>query len=785
MIKNYFVIAFRNIKKFRFHSMINFIGISIGIAASLMIFIWVKYELSFDKFHDKIDNLYQVSIFWHIPNGNVESFETNYALAPMLKDNFADITESSSYEKIRMRIKIQTNNEQNSFYEENLIFTTPSLFKMFNFPVISGDYEKSLKEPHFVFLTKHIAMKYFGSIDIIGKSISIGSADYPDANYTIGGILEDCPENSTIRFNIVASYITLDGLFQRRADNWSGQYGWTYINIKKGTDIKDLNKRMSEYYSKLHKPEVTKTLNIYPLKKIHLYTSHGTGNIKSIYVFLLIAFFILSSACFNYINISIAQSIARIKEIGVRKVHGAKKIQLIKQFITESFMLSIISVFLSLILIILSLPFFNELTGIDLNPLKKIEVYFYLIIIAIITSIGTGIYPAFYLSSINVVKSFNYKRSSKSKLRKLLVILQFISSIVLIICSIVVSQQLNYIKNKDLGMNIKDVITFPMSGERQLFDTFKEELLKETDIKAVSSSFSLPNNVELTFNGLVVPGRSDIQEIGINMNLVNYDYIETMEIKMIQGRTFSKSYVTDERSAIMNQKAVEVLNLKEPIGQKFVLWGRYEGTIIGVTNNFHFESLKNNIKPLLLIKGMGFQFDNVIIKISPYNTQNTIKRIEEIWKKYNPDYPFVYSFIEQKSAQMYKSEQKIGEIFSYFTLIAIIISCLGLFGLASLLSVQSAKEVGIRKVLGASVSKITVFMTMGFVRWVVLANIIAIPISYYFMNKWLQTFCYKINISPWVFIIAFFTSISIAIISIIFHTIRAANVNPVKVLSQE
>jgi len=785
MIKNYFITAFRNIVKFRFHSAINFIGIAIGMAASLMIFIWIKYEIGFDKFHKQIDNIYQVSLIWHTQNRELETFDTNYALAPVLKDKFADVVESSSYEQIRMRIKITSSEELKTFYEDDLIFTTPSLFKIFNFPVLTGDYEKQLLAPNVVFLTKHIALKYFGSLDVIGKSISMGSADYPDANYTIGGVLEDCPENSSIKFNIVASYKTLDGLFQRFVDNWHGEYGDTYIKLRDGVNVKEFNKRISDYYQTLQQPGVIKSLKVHPFKKIHLFTPRGSGNIQSILIFVMIALFILASACINYINMSVVQSISRMKEIGVRKVNGAGKMQIIKQFITESFLLSFIAILLALLLIRIFMPVFNELTGINFNILYRLDVYFYLFIIALITSIGAGSYPAFYLSSVNVIKSFNNTTASKSTLRMFLVVVQFITSIVLIISSVIVTQQLSYIKNKDLGINTKNVIAFPMLGDRRNYDYFKAQLLKEEGVITVTSAFFLPNNIDLSDNQVEIYGRSDIQNVNVNFNCVNYDYIETMGIKLEQGRAFSKEYASDERSAILNRKAVEMLNLKNPIGQRFRVWGWYEGTIIGVSDNYHFESLKNNIKPIFLVKGIDIQFDNILIKISPNNIPQTIKNIEGVWKKLNPEYPFVYSFIDQKFEEMYKSEQKMGKIFSYFTFIAIIISCLGLFGLASLLSVQRAKEVGIRKVLGATVGQITTIMTMRFVKWVIIANILAIPIAYYFMNKWLQSFYYKISISIWVFIIAIVVSISIAVISVIFHTLRSANVNPVNVLSQE
>lgn len=800
MIKNYFIITLRNLWRQKGYSVINILGLAIGFAAFILIFIHIIDELSYDKFHKNADRIYRVSV-----DGMVAGDILNVALsaAPTGETMVREIPQILTSTRVDpFPQSVHFSFEDKNFYQEGLLFVDSTFFDVFSFNLIRGNPDRVLVNPYSLVLTESVAVKFFGNKDPIGQSIRMNN----NANFTITGIVEDPPSNSHFGFEALASFTTMIEMNGEEAyRHWGSLSLYTYVLLAKDAAPAEIEKSFPDLYLK-HMEDLSTLDNIsfdpylQALTSIHLHSDlmaelETNSDISYVYAFLAIAIFILLIGCINFMNLSTARSIKRSKEVGLRKVVGAHKLQLIIQFIGESLIFSFVALIAGLILVEISLPTFNYLLDKDLSIslFSSWNPVLLLIALAFIVGVIAGSYPAFYLSSfkpIKVLKGYLTQRSGKSTVRNVLVVTQFSISIFLIICTGLVFYQLNYVSNKKLGFSKEQVLIIPLRGDA-LFDKaslLKNELKNLSCVSDVSSSRFVPGR-DMDGSGFVPEGYDETNPIIIFNNQVDHDYLKTMNMNLLLGRDFSREYSTDSLSVIINETLQKKLGWTEPLNKKIVGFGRtgpFELSVVGVVEDFHFRSLHDVIEPSLMFLGpSNNRFLNV--KLMPGDQQQSLQMIQEKWKELESSMAFDYYFLEEDYDSLYKAEQRVGEIFFYFTLIAIIIACLGLFGLASYNAEQKRKEIGIRKALGSSVQMIILMLSKQFTRLVILANVLAWPIAYFFMTEWLSNFAYSIRILDnwWIFILSAFVALAIALITVSYQAIKAAVVNPIDAIKYE
>ena len=796
MLKNYLKIALRNIRRHKGYSFINIFGLSIGITCTILMLIYVHHELSYDRFHKNAENIYRVT--------NKKEMDWN-ALSPgALKSALlADFPEVVRAVRVcpwggYIDFNGSINYEGNRYIENKFLIVDPEFLDIFTFPLISGDSKKALSEPFSVVLTQEMAEKYFSNEDPMGRILKFDNR----YDYKITGILKNVPANSHFVFDFLISLETMYYTSYRGRKsaliNWSHWFSATYIQLEKNCNPNVLENKLQALVKK-HIGERSKNeFHLQTLTKIYLNPLNPpmgkTSDIRYIYLFSVIAFIIMLIACFNYINLSTAHSARRLKEIGIRKIVGADRPHLIRQFLGESILFAIIAFILSITFVELILPAFGSLIDRELNFGFFYDSWILLALICIIALVGiiSGSYPALFLSSLSPLNTLKggFKIGSKksSGVRNSLVIIQFVFSIGLIICTFTIYNQLSYIKNRDLGFKKNHIIIIPvteMNLERD-YEPFKNELSQYSQISDISVSSKLPSLIT-GGGGAKWEGKTD-ENIRFTRGFVDYDFLDLYGIELLEGRNFSKRIPADiEQAYILNKSAVKAIGWEVPIGKRFNQWGKEDGVVIGVVDDFHFLPLHQKIEPLVLslIQNDWEEARFFSIKISPSDIASTLSFIEEKFKEFSPDSPFSYSFLDEIIDRMYRSERKLGQSFIYFTLIAVLIACLGLFGLTSFTAEQKTKEIGIRKVLGASVSNIFLLLTKEFAKCVLIANIIAWPIAYYAMHRWLQGFAYRINIGPWTFILAAALALIIALLTVSYQAIKAATANPVDSLRYE
>jgi len=811
MFKNYFKIAFRNIWKQKGYSFINIFGLAVGLACAILIITFIQNELSYDKFNKKSDRIYRVTREWFNKNGESSFHLARVAppIGPLLKNDFPQIIR----EEVRFlhdNAFLEINN--NPIIENNFYWAEQSAFKIFTIDFLEGDPESALKEPNSLVLTESAAKKYFRNEDPLGKTIKYEH----QLDMKVTGVIKDVPENSHFHYDFLASFITLydpDIIGRKTLEtNWGSNNYITYLMLPENFPISELKSKVPEFIDKHmlqvmrelnmdlpeNPPHTNTTLHFQKLTDIHLY-SHLTsevepnGDISIVYLLIAIALFMLLIACINFMNLASARSTKRAKEIGVRKVMGAEKTQLIKQFLGESMITVLISLFFALIIVEVALRPFSDFMQRELSfSLTGNPVLFGIILgITLFVGLAAGAYPAFVLSSFNPVKSLHDKlsMSRKSKFRSILVVLQFTISIALIISMGIVYSQLQFVQSKDLGYNKDHLIVLPSSQKiKDNLDSFKSQLLQNPEIKMVTSSRLVPSDMLLNSWGADIydNGKKEAVSFRLAVQEVDYDFIDTYQLKMLKGRNFSKDYSTDDSAAfILNETAVKKLGwTNENAVGKRLDYGSHEGRIIGVVKDFNFETLHNEIIPIImLITHRGN--NQVTVRISGSDIAGTLGFLKSKWAQYRPGYPFDYEFINQSLDNLYRKDQKLGTAFGIFAVIAIIIACLGLFGLASYTAEVRTKEIGVRKVLGATVSNITLLISKEFLWLIIAANIVAWPIAYYGMNKWLSEFAYSTSINIWLFIAAGFLALFIALLTVSYQSIKAALQNPVKSLKYE
>ena len=782
MLKNYFLIAIRNILRQKGYSIINIFGLAVGLASVILILLWVKYEFSYDHSHKNVDRIYRLGQTLFYSSGPLNTFSMPGPLSAAVKENFPEVEESFRFKYSGMILRY----EEKKFSEE-IVYADKELFSVLTVDFIAGD-PKAIFDDYFsVVISEKIAKKYFGSGNAIGKVLKFSS----DKNFKVSGVFKDIPLNTSLRFDIC---IPLEHL--EKDQDTKIVYGWnsfgTYILLKEGITWDAAEAKLKNFYPIASgRTESTVELWLWPLTKSHLYNYSGGGMIDTIYMFILIASVILIIACINFINLATARSAKRSKEIGLRKVVGANRKQVATQFIGESIFTSFLSLFVAILLVSLILPSFNLFTEKELifdfaDPI----IVGSLIALTLFTGMIAGIYPALYLSSfrpIIVLKGFSSKGKSGSMFRKILVVFQFTLSIVLIIGTIIIFKQLSFIQDRDIGLQNDNVIFIRMKGEvNEKFELLKPILLTNPKIEYISRTSSLPFMVGSSTGSISWDGKAEEENIQLSFSSVDYDFEKTMGMKMAEGRYFSEEFGTDSSAVVINENAAKVMGLENPVGS-WLSWGGGEDsrfTIIGVVKDYNFEHMSQEISPLVIFEAPQYcQF--ILIKLNKSDVKATIASIEEKWDELFPSYPFAYTFMDDRYRDMYEREEKSGELFKYFAFLAVFISSLGLFGLTSFLAEQKTREIGIRKVFGSSVSGIVRIMSKEFIILIIIANIIAWPLSWYLGRQLLDGYAYRTEMSWWIFLDATLISFIITFLTISYQSIKAARSNPLDALRYE
>ena len=785
MLKNYFKIALRNIKRHKGYSLINIVGLAVGMACCILILLWVQDELSYDRFHENADDIYRVIQDINFADHSTTWTITQGPLGPSLKEDFPEIINATRITDRGFRLTYDDKS-----FDEEVGLTDGSIFKMFTFPLVKGDPGAALSDPFSIVLTEEMAAKYFGSEDPIGKTIKADNK----WDFQVTGVMKNVPRNSHLQFDFLIPFVFGREL-NYTVDNWGNSSFRTYVQLPKGIPAQDVISKISGYL--FEKPTIEKDarLNLQPLTRIHLYSNYeydsAHGDITYVTLFSIIAFFILLIACINFMNLATARSGNRAKEIGMRKVAGAHKVDIIRQFYGESILLAFIALFIAMILVWLLLPFFNNLAAkeLSLDVTGNLSILMGLLCIVILTGIISGSYPAFFLSAFQpviVLKGLRLSSSKGSLFRKILVVFQFSLTILLITCTIGVYNQLNYMRNKKLGYDKEHMIYFSMRGDmREKFDTVKNELLQNPNILAVTASSNVPTYGYYFSNSLWRwEGQNPDEETLIRGVLIDFDYFKTFGMEIVEGRSFSKEFPTDATEGIMvNEESVKAMGMESPIGKRLSL-GDNNFKIIGVVKNYHFRPLQQEIEPLILLYYPQYSRE-LFARLKSDQIPQTLGYIEDVWKRFAPGLPFDYRFLDEALDRLYRSEQRIGTLFRYFSILAILISCLGLLGLASFMAEQRTKEIGIRKVLGATASNIVALLSKEFTKWVIVANAFAWPIAYFALNKWLQSYAYKTNVALWSFILSGVIALLIALLTVSYQSVKAALTNPVDSLRYE
>ncbi len=810
MIKNYLKLAFRNILKHKFTSFINLVGLTIGLTCCLLITTYILDELSYDQYNKNADNIYRVQRDFYSTDGKLALKLSTVAPAfgYYLPTDFPEIKKMTRLLSNGQSTPFRY--QEKKFNEKDVYFADENLFDVFTVKLLKGDPKRALADPFSMMLTEEAAKKYFGEEDPINKVIRFNS----QVDFKVTGIYKAFPSNSHIHPGMLLSFNSLKdssvyGEEQLRT-SWSNNSFFTYVLLPDHFNPRNMEARFPAFIDKHmnhqdyqgKNPSQYTTLNLQKLTGIHLYShtdyeAEPNGDIKRVYIFSAIALFILLIACINYMNLSTARSALRAKEIGIRKVIGARKNELIFQFLGESVLLCAVAIVLAFGFTYLLLPLLNDVAGkqVLFEVLLDWKTIVPLILTPFVVGIIAGIYPALFMSSFQPVKTlkglFKVQGSSIS-FRKVLVVTQFSISIILIITTMVVFQQLHYMQRKSLGFDKDRIATMAYTNEvSKQYESFRTALLQNSDFKSMTRSSRIPTGRLLDDMGASTLSGDSMVPVTTEIKYVtsDHDFVSTFGIPIVAGRYFSRDFGTDTASFVINEAAVKALNWKSPkeaVGKDFV-YGGIKGHVIGVINDFHFESMHQSIIPMVFIMlPPNRQYYNAFsVKISSSDTKASIAKLEATWKKYFPETPFDYTFLDEKFDKLYEAEQRQATLFTSFACIAIFIACLGLLGLSAFAISQRIKEIGVRKVLGASTQSIVGLLSTDFLKLVIVAAVFAFPIAWYAMHNWLQDFAYRTNIHWWVFIIAGVLAAAVAFVTVSVQAIRAAVSNPVKSLRTE
>jgi len=806
MIKNLFRVAVRNLWKKKFFSLINIAGLTIGIAFFFLIFVNVRDEFSYDNFHKKKDQIHRVALERIYPDNVVFYSIIPYSIGEAMQTDFPEVEDMTRLLAARQGFTFQY---QDKTYEESkLLFVEPNFFDVFSIPLIKGDPETVFSDQNSIVITQETAIKYFGDEDPIGKILTI-----PQGEIMVSGVTEDVPKNSHLEFDFLAS-IALTGI--QNAPNYVSFSVHAYVVLQNGTSPETVESKMPALVERYAAGQIqaqtgssfadyTAAGNGYnyflqPITSIHLNSNLNAeikpnGNISYVYVQIAIALFLIIIACINFMNLATAQSTSRAREVGIRKIAGSTRGSLIRQFLFESVVVSLISLFLAVILIQVILPTFNQLTRKQLEIQNLLDPFNVAVFIAlgIVVGLLAGSYPAFVLSAfqpVTVLKGQFTTSRKGTRLRNVLVVFQFALSIILISMTILVFTQMNFIRHRDLGFDQKNVVVVERAFALQnQGEAFKQELRTIPGVVQASGSNTLVQGG--FYFGVFFRSAQDTEVKTTRAMVIDQDFIETMDLQIKEGRSFSAEF-NDERNVIINESTITEFGWTDPIGKKIELLGDAndrtgEYTVVGVVKDFHYDSLHKDIDSFVLMSFPSEQrvFVNLNIRIRPENTPETLAAIEKKWAQFSPGQPFSSFFLEDKLNDLYINERTSGQIFNIFSVLAILIACIGLFGLSAYMAAQRTKEIGIRKVLGSTGSKIVVLLSKDFAKLVLFAFVAAVPISYFVMIKWLQNFAYRTGIQIWIFLAAGLAALIIAQLTTSFQAFKAANTHPADAIRSE
>ncbi|HMC87105.1 MAG TPA: ABC transporter permease [Chitinophagaceae bacterium] len=796
MLKNLLVVALRNFKRDKGYSLLNILGLTIGITFSLLLIFYIKDELSYDRYNKNADNIYRVNAFIKEKDKDMMKWaSTPFPLGPALKKDYPEVEEAVRF--VGGHGKTMYKNGDLKFYEDKVFFADSNVFKVFSCQFIEGDPQTALIQPNSLVLTQTLAEKYFGiNTSAVGKVLQ----DSKNGNFRVTAVIKDVPKNSHIIFNVLISKSTLPADF---ANNW-GSFGfYTYVLLKPNTNAQAFEKKLVPMYDKylastFSQFNIKVDFKVQRITDIHLHSDiagepEEIGSVSYIYIFSAVAFFMLIIACINYMNLTTARSARRAKEIGIRKVSGSTQPQLVAQFLVESALTAFFALILSIGFIALFLPSFNSLAGKFISFKSLLEPGTLLILIAIVLFVGLvgGSYPAFYLAKfnpVNILKGSLSKGSSNAVLRRTLVVVQFSISMIMIICTWIVYGQLKYLRKVDLGFNKNQVVSVTANADsdiRSKILSFKNALRNNTQILSISTSQNAPGSPGINFSLFSVETKDGFKDQGVNTYAVDEDFFKTLGMEIKKGRAF-RGLADTLRSVIVNENMVKYFAWDNPIGKRIKYPGDTSGhymEVVGVVKDFNQQSLYNPITPLLLFYSPNNSM--IQLKLSGNNVPSAIASIEKSWKAALPDLPFHYSFLDEDFDSQYAADQKRGKIFTTFSILTIMITCLGLLGLVAFTTQQRQKEISIRKIMGASIGEIIPLITNNFILLVGISCIFAFPVAFLFMHKWLKVFPYNTGLTVTPFLLSAIVVLIITLLTVTFHTIKAAVANPVTSLRTE
>jgi putative ABC transport system permease protein len=809
MLRNHLRIALRNLRNQKAYSLINIVGLAVGIACCVAIMLFVRDELSYDRFNKFADQIYRPRLLGRVNGHDMNNAGSPVAMGPAV---YHDLPDVAAYTRLAKSGSTVVRYENKTFIEERFFGADSTVFDVFTFPFVAGNPKTALTQPNTVVITESIAHKYFGSEDPIGKILNAGKKD----NFVVTGVIKDIPQNSHLHPDLMGSFTTLQ---DSRNPTWLSNNYYTYLLLRKGVDPVEFQQKLDEELIKYGSPQLKAITGfsleqfraagnkygyvLQPLTSIHLnshldYEIEPNGDITYVYIFSAIAIAILLIACINFVNLATARSEKRAKEVGVRKTLGSTRSYLVGQFMSESILMSIIAVILAVGIVELLLPFFNQIASknMSLNLFSDPSSIPVLVCFAVVVGIIAGSYPALFLSSfhpIDVLRADLRRGGRKSILRSGLVIFQFAISIALFVGTFIIFAQLRYVQTKDLGFDTEETIVVDRTNDlSNQLQSFEDELRTNSGIVSLSNSNAIPGN-QGGDNAARLEGAPENQYEDIQQMFCDYDFAKTYKLGMADGRFFSKEHPSDSAAVVVNEEVATSFNANRLVGRYLVIPGNGPGgtdlrcEIVGVVKDFNYRSLHEPIRPLAirLFPNRGFIGRFVTLRLAAGNHLSTISFIENVWKKYAGDEEFSWNFLDDSLQKLYAADQRTSEIAGAFSVLAIFIACLGLLGLAAFVTERRTKEIGIRKVLGASVAEIVALLSKEFVKWVLIANVAAWPLAYYVMNNWLKNFAYRTDMSLWIFVTSGAVALIIALLTVSSHAIRAATANPVEALRYE
>ncbi|MFC2160511.1 ABC transporter permease [Acidobacteriota bacterium] len=785
MLKNYFKTGIRTLQRHKGYSVLNILGLAVGLSVCILIFLWVQDELGYDRFHSNADRIYRVIEHEQVSSGEVLSYsQQSPELASILKADYPEILESVRFRTMSDRL---VKFEDHQYYEREFAFADPSILTMFTFPLKMGDPASALTDPYSIVISDKMAKKYFEDQDPMGKILRVDN----HTDYIISGVMENIPSNSHLQFDFIAKFESIEN-FGQPITGWGAYYVDTYVLLSEKVDHLALSQKIKNVIIE-HDEGSALFIDLQPMTRIRLFsnailTPRVDGDIKYVVIFSLIAVFILLLACINFMNLTTARSGQRAREIGMRKVVGANRKELIYQFFGESLLMSFISLFFAVVLVQILLPLFNQLSGKDLPlvVLSHPNVILGLLGITLTAGAISGIYPAIFLSSFQPVTVLKpvFKTGPRGKtFRKNLVIFQFVLTTVLIIGTVVVYRQLNFLRQQNLGYEKDHVMSFRLSGDlRENFDLLRTNFENIPGVLNTTAASSVPGRRRASLTLDTWEGRDSDNRFELGLLDVDQEYLSTFGLQIIEGRFFSHSFSTDEENSIVvNEATIRAIGMKDPLG-KWIL--DPELKIIGVIKDFNLRSLHHKVAPLVMTP-RKFTLHFMFVKIAATNIPQTIGALKTSWNSLVPEFPFDFTFVDDHLEELYRADQKIGKIINVFAGLALFVACLGLFGLASFVAERRTKEIGIRKILGASNPIIFHLLAKDFIKWILLSNLIAVPIAAYAAMKYLKIYAYHIDLVPVVFLIPGLMTLLVALLTISWQAIRAATADPVKSLRYE